>query len=77
MIIVYKITLTHNKLGYSGMCILDLSKVLMYKFHNDYIKNKYSNNSRLLLTDTDNLMYETKTEDVYKDFRSHKEIFDF
>ena len=50
-----------------GMCILDFSKVLMYEFHYDYIKNKYGGNSRLLFTDTDSLMYEIKTEDVYKD----------
>ena len=30
-----------------------MRKVLMYQFHYDYIKNKYCNNSRLLLTDTD------------------------
>ena len=46
------------------MCILELRKVLMYEFHYDYIKNKYSNNSRLLFTDTDSLMYEIKTEDI-------------
>ena len=40
----------------------------MYKFHYDYIKNKCGNNSRLLFTDTDSLMYEIKTEDVYEDF---------
>ena len=40
----------------------------MYEFHHDYIKNKYGNNSRLLFTATDGLMYEIKTEDVYKDF---------
>ena len=38
------------------MCILELGKVLMYEFHYDYIKNKYGNNSKLLFTDTDNLM---------------------
>ena len=59
------------------MCILKLSKVLMYKFHYDYIKNKYGNNSRLLFTDTDSLMYEIRTEDVYEDFSNDKEIFDF
>ena len=46
------------------MCKLDLSKVLLYEFHYDYIKNQYGNNSRLLSTDTDSLMYEVKTEDV-------------
>ena len=58
-------TLTLNKPADTGMCILELSKVIIYEFHYDYIKNKYGNNSRLLLTDTDSLMYEIKTEDVY------------
>ena len=35
-----KVTLTLNKLAYVGMCILDLSKVLMYEFQYDYIENK-------------------------------------
>ena len=30
----------------------------MYKLHFDYIKNKYGNQSRLLFTDTDSLIYE-------------------
>ena len=59
------------------MCILELSKVLMYKFHNNYIKNKYDNNSRLLFTYTVSLMYGIKTDDVYKDFSSDKELLDF
>ena len=49
----------------------------MYEFHYDYIKNKYSNKSKLLFTDTDSLMYEIKTEDVYEDFSSNKKMFDF
>ena len=40
------------------MCILELSKVLMYEFHYDYIKIKYGNNAKLLFTDSDRLMYE-------------------
>ena len=63
-----KATLTLNKPAYKGMCILKLSKV----FHYDYIKIEYGNNSRLLFTDTDSLMFEIKTEDVYKDFRTIK-----
>ena len=43
-----KVTLTLNKPAYVGMCILDLSIVLMYEFHYNYIKNKYGNDSRLL-----------------------------
>ena len=41
------------------------------------IKNKNGNKSRLLFTDTDSLMYEIKTEDVYEDFSNDKEMFDF
>ena len=59
------------------MSILELSKVLMYKFHYDYIKNKYDNKSKLLFTDTDSLIYEIKTEDVYEDFSCDEEMFDF
>ena len=70
-----KVALTLNKLGYIGMCILELSKALMYEFHYDYIKNKYGNDSRLLFTDTDSLMYEIETEDVYKDSSNDKEMF--
>ena len=59
------------------MCILELTKVLIYELHYDYIKNKYGNKSRLLFRDTHSLMYEIKTEDVYEDFSNDKEMFDF
>ena len=72
-----KVTLLLNKPAYTGMCILELSKVLMYEFHYDYINNKYGNTSRILFTNTDRLMYEIETEYVYKDFSSDKEIFHF
>ena len=72
-----KVSLKLNKPAYIEMCILKLSKVLMYEFHYDYIKNKYDNKSELLFTYTDILMYEIKTEDVYEDFSSNKEMFDF
>ena len=49
----------------------------MYEFHYDYFKNKYDNKSKLLFTVTDSLMYEIKTEDVYENFSSDKEMFDF
>ena len=66
-----------NKPAHVGMCILDLSKVFMYKFHYDYIKNKYGINSRLLFTGTDSLMYEIKTKFFYENFSKDKEMFHF
>ena len=71
-----KVTLTLKKPAYIVVCVLELSKVLMYEFHYDYIKNKYGNNSRPLCTDTDSLMSEIKTEDVCEDFSNDKEMFD-
>ena len=59
-----------------GMCVLDLSKSLMYDFHYNYIKPKYGSKAKLLFTDTDSLTYEIKAEDVYQDFWSDKDKFD-
>ena len=36
-----KLDLMLHKPAYIGMCISELSKVLMYEFHYDYIKTRY------------------------------------
>ena len=69
-----KLLLKLNKPAYIGICILELSKVLMYKFQYDYIKNIYDNKSKLPFTDTDSLIYEIKTQDMSEGFSSNKEI---
>ena len=75
---VHKIkeTLTLNRPAYVGMCILDLSKTLMYDFHYNYIKKKYNGRAKLLFTDTDSLTYEIEAENIYKDFWNDKDMFD-
>ena len=70
-------SLTMNKPVYLGMCILDLSKTIMYDFHYNYIKSKYGDKAKLLFSDTDSLMYEIQTEDFYKDISGDvKDRFD-
>ena len=72
-----KTSLTMNKPVYLGMCILDLSKTIMYDFHYNYIKPKYEEKAKLLFTDTDSFMYEIETEDFYKDIsKDVKDRFD-
>ena len=46
-----KLALKRNKPAYIGICVLQMSEVLMYKFHYDYIKDKYDNKSKLLFTE--------------------------
>ena len=78
LVAVHKIkeTLTMNRPAYIGMCILDLSKTLMYDFHYNYIKHTYGNKAKLLFTDTDSLTYEIETKDAYADFWKNKDKFD-
>ena len=72
-----KTKLDFDKPVYLGMCILDLSKTLMYDFHYNHIKKKYGDKAKLLLTDTGSLMYEIQTEDFYKDIKEDvKDRFD-
>src|SRR5690606_24510033 len=66
-----------NKPIYVGVAILDLSKVLMYDFHYNVIKEKYNDNAKLLDTDTDSLKYVIETEDLYKDMKEMSHYFDF
>ena len=73
---VHKIKETQNRPTFVGMCILDLSKILMYDFHYNYIKKNYNHKAKLLFTDRDSLTYEIETEDAYKDFWSNKDKFD-
>ena len=65
---------TENLLGiemkkplYLGMTILDISKILMYKFWYDYIKPKYGDRAKLCYTDTDSFIIHIFTEDFFED----------
>ena len=53
---------------YTGQAILDLSKLMMYEFLYDYVLPKWGfDNVRVVMTDTDSLLSEIKTDDLPKD----------
>ena len=57
-----KIKVVINKPVCLGQTIFDLSKTIMYEFHYDYMKQKYSEDKlKLYYMDTDSLIYETET----------------
>ena len=72
-----KTKLLFNKPIYVGMCILDLSKTVMYKFHYDVMLQRYDRSCiKLLYTDTDSTIYHIRTSDIYKDFIGMQEELD-
>ena len=68
--------MTLNKPIYVGFCILELSKLLMYQFHYNYVLKTFDN-ARLLFTNTDSLVYEIKGGNVYDQCFKDKQLFDF
>ena len=52
---------------YLGQTILDLSKIVMYEFHYEYMKPKFNKGLQLCYMDTDSFIYHIKTEDFYAD----------
>ena len=71
-----KTVLTLNKPIYAGFCILELSKLLLYQFHYDYVLKTFKS-VKLLFTDTDSLVYEINGDNVYEQCFKEKHLFDF
>ena len=61
-----KVKVKMNKPIYLGLCILEISKIIMYEFWYDYVKNKYGNKARLCYMNTDTFVINIKTNDFYK-----------
>jgi hypothetical protein len=62
---------------YVGMSVLDLSKLLMYDFWYKNIKAKYQDKVQLCYTDTDSLLYEVQTDNIYTDMLEESHLYDF
>ena len=69
-----KIKVVMNKHVYLGQAILDLSKIIMYEFHYDYMVPKYGlEKLKLCYMDTDSLVHHIRTEDFYEDIANDVE----
>jgi len=71
-----KQTITLNKPISVGFTILEIYKLIMYRFCYDYLKLKYKDKCKLLFTDIDSLCCYIQTEDLYADMAENIEHFD-
>ena len=56
-----------NKPFYLKLSMLELSKLLIYKFWCDYVIPKYGEKSKLCYMDADSFIVYIKTHGIYKD----------
>lgn len=71
-----KSTVLLNKPIIIGACILEISKTVMYDFHYNVMLPKYGDKLKVLMSDTDSLIYEIQTHDLYADMKSFKQHLD-
>ena len=71
-----KSKITLDKPIYTGLAVLDLSKLFMYTFYYNYIKEQYGEKVQLLYTDTDSLVMLIETADIYEDMWQHSDLYD-
>jgi len=69
-------TITLNKPISVGFTILEISKLIMYRFFYDYLKLKYGDKCKFLFTDTESLCCHIEKEDLYANMAENVELFD-
>ena len=73
---MHKSLLYLNKPVYTGITILENSKILMYDFFYNVLKRQYGKRCELLYTGTDSMLLEIKTEDIQKDMADNIGLYD-
>ena len=61
-----------NKPTPVGSAILDLSKIVLHKFHYNEMEPKFGDSLKVVYKDTDSLLYRIETNDLYSDMESFK-----
>ena len=72
-----KVSLALLRPTYVGFTILDISKIFMYDYHYNHIKSTYQSDLQWLFTDTDSLVYEIQTHDLYQNMKIIPDFYDF
>ena len=68
---MHKESVKQDKPFYAGMTILH-NKILMNDFYYNELKRQYGLKFELIYTDTDSLLLEVQTNEVYKDMEGSK-----
>ena len=71
-----KSKLVLSKPVYTGMTILENSKILMYEFFYNHLKARYGQKYKLIYTDTDSLILDIRTDDLCKDMQEYSWLYD-
>ena len=71
------IKIVFNKPIYLGAVILETSKLHMYQFWYDHLKEKCNNKVELIYTDTAFFIIHVETDNIYKDMLENKNLYDF
>lgn len=62
---------------YKGFGILELSKLVMYDFHDFLIRRTYKDQAMFLFTDTDSLIYHTTKQHIFNDVKIDASLFHY
>ena len=73
---MHKSRLLLNKPVYVGMTILDNSNIVMYDFFYNLLKKQYGLRCELLYRDTDSLLLCIERDEVNKDMKENKHLYD-
>jgi len=68
---MHKRRLLLSKPVYTGMAILENSKILMYDFYYNNLRARYGPRCDLVYTDTNSLLLDIQTDDMYQDMKEH------
>ena len=62
-----------NRPVYLGLSILEISKIVVYEFWNDYVKQKCGEKAKLRYMETDSFIVYKKAEDIKSDIEKDAE----